>query len=673
MATAPAVLTVEIKYDTRQQERASEKLSRELTARAAKLESSLSEQAQKGEQQRVNIRKKAEEQIDAANARALNSQRLRWQKHYDSLAITEEKARLRSLKGQESWSSRMTKSLDGIALSIKGMAIAWGSAQIGNAIKGSVELAGGMRDAAAGVGLTAQQYFALTSAMRDAGVQAEKIDPMFTRLNDLISGGATEKQQTILDRLGISATGMTNVQLMDTLLEKINSRMITQADLGELVGTRIVPSWNRLAGEINNVNEANSRYKFPISDADVDKLDKMSMFWDKSKVNASLFFANAIVNADLLSSKLGPTLTALSLLIGGPGVLLGASAGMAAFGKGSNSNSSSTFDPFLTADEQLQFSPRRGSKPGGGSSIPSVIPIGFDGQRARPRRQAPDRSFDPIAISNALPVIIRGTDEWNQSLTDSLTNAERIEFSISKFASSDTWQVATAGAQAFTSIMSLQSQMIQNQVDGLNHVIEMERERWKVRSEAMRESGLESSAAYRNELREFEKMDSQRQKQAQRLQSKAFEVNKRAQIAGTVMNTSQAIMNALATVKPFLPVGLIMAALAGAQGSVQVATISGQQNPYKGYAFGGEVPGKSFGDDTPILTQGGEFVATRSATRRNKKALEYANAGGTLTGGVTVVINVQGDMVGEDYYVQTKLIPQIQRAINQGHKLNVNS
>lgn len=655
MAIAPPELTVKVKIDT------GAALDAELKRTEAKLIASAKEGEQKAANAALAERAKGQARLDNAREAALLKQKLSWEKHLNSIALSEEKARLKSIKGQESWSARMTKSLDSVAFAVKGMAAAWVTAQVASIVRNSLQLAGGMRDMAAGVQLSTQNYFALTSALRDAGVQAEKIDPIFTRLNDLISGGATPQQQTILDRLGINATGMTNVQFMDTLLEKINNKLITQAELGELVGNRVVPAWNRLANEINNVNEANSRYKFPLTDAEVDTLDRAARAWDTFSVRVSLAVADATLSLDSffkwyrariredLGIEPGEALPTLQFM-------------------GPTAPRSSIF----SLPEQTITAPARTlGASGAGRAIPS--PVDANGRRLRRGRpEAADRSFDLPQISRDLPTVTRATEEWAQQLSNSLTLAEQIEFRISRIASSNTWQVATAGAQAFTNILSMQAQVIQNEVDALNHVMQMERERWQIRSEAMREAGQENSAAYRNELKEFERLDAQRQKKANQLQAKAFEVNKKAQIAGTVMNTSQSIMNALATVKPFLPVGLIMAALAGAQGALQVSTIAGQQNPYKSYAFGGYVPGQSLGDDTMINVTGGEFVTTREATRNNRAALEFANKGGILrpdgsNGGITVII--QGDIVGDDAYVENRLIPRLQKAIDRGYRL----
>lgn len=575
-----------------------------------------------------------------------------------------ERAHLRMVNNTQTWSERMTKSLDSVAMSVKGFAIAWGTAQVASMVKGSLELAGGMRDLASGVGLSTQQYFALTSALRDAGVQAEKIDPMFTRLNDLISGGASEKQATILSRLGIDATGMSNVQLMDTLLEKINARLITQSDLGELVGTRIVPAWNRLANEINNVNDANSRYKFPLTDKEVDRLDRVAQKWAHAKDMASLYFAG--IYGDLL--RLANQIENVDPIPMLPGVA-------ASYGWANNMGRiqrGAEFGPNLP--------PSATPRGGDGASLPPV--------RARRSSYGLGAGDDAVlgrsySVFNTLAPVsggvspIRGMAQDLPTVTRELENsanfAERVAESVSSFADSNTWQVAQAGAQAFGSIMSMQSQLIQNEIDGLNVLMQMEEQRWQDKVRMAEASGTATSAAFRNEAREHERIEKQRQKKIRELQAKSFETNKTGGIASTVMNTAEGIMRAFTEKEVPFPIKLILAGMVAAQGAAQVAMISSQKNPYRGYAFGGYVPGQSLGDDTMINVTGGEFVSTREATRNNRAALEYANKGGILRpngdGGITVII--QGDIVGDDAYVENRLIPRLQKAIDRGYRLRV--
>jgi hypothetical protein len=107
-----------------------------------------------------------------------------------------------------------------------------------------------------------------------------------------------------------------------------------------------------------------------------------------------------------------------------------------------------------------------------------------------------------------------------------------------------------------------------------------------------------------------------------------------------------------------------------AAGAAQLGIVGAQQNPYKGFAFGGLVRGSGFADDVPINATAGEFVSTRESTERNRPALEFGNRGGKIgSGGGGVTIVVQGDIIGDQRYVEGKLIPSLQKALDRGHRL----
>jgi len=94
--------------------------------------------------------------------------------------------------------------------------------------------------------------------------------------------------------------------------------------------------------------------------------------------------------------------------------------------------------------------------------------------------------------------------------------------------------------------------------------------------------------------------------QANARAKKAWEKQKKADLASAVIGTALAVVNALQT-KPFY-VGLIMALLAGAAGAVQIATIAGQS--YPGMATGGLVSQGTTGtaDDVHARLSRGEYV-----------------------------------------------------------------
>jgi hypothetical protein len=285
--------------------------------------------------------------------------------------------------------------------------------------------------------------------------------------------------------------------------------------------------------------------------------------------------------------------------------------------------------------------------------------------------QQRDRSFDLPTISNALPTVQRGAAQVNSELETTVTTLEMIQLHLVQIRNSNAWQVAAQGVQVFTSVLDFQSAALQNQIQIMQQIGQMEQDRWNERAERMREAGLQTSALYRNELREFERSEKERNKATRRLQAKQFEIDKRSRIAGTIMATSEGFMNVFTN--PRMPIGLawVMAALVAAQGAIQIATIAGQQNPYRGFQFGGLVPGGSLGDDNLVRVRGGEYVTTPEATARNRAALEYANSGGTIqpggASGLTVII--QGNVIGEDTYVRNNLMPAIAKAVRQGYQL----
>jgi len=106
--------------------------------------------------------------------------------------------------------------------------------------------------------------------------------------------------------------------------------------------------------------------------------------------------------------------------------------------------------------------------------------------------------------------------------------------------------------------------------------------------------------------------NAEKQKQLQIEQAKA---QKRMAIFGAVLSTAQAVMNALSTVKPFLPTAVIAASLAAAEGAAQVAAIASQ--PIPKMARGGDftVPPGYPGDSFPMMVESGERV---QVTPRNR-------------------------------------------------------
>jgi hypothetical protein len=69
------------------------------------------------------------------------------------------------------------------------------------------------------------------------------------------------------------------------------------------------------------------------------------------------------------------------------------------------------------------------------------------------------------------------------------------------------------------------------------------------------------------------------------------------------------------------------------------------------------------------MAQGGEFVVNRASAQQNAGALESINSGGSVAPSTSVVVNISGNVIGEDSWVQDNLLPAINRAVRGGHEL----
>lgn len=107
------------------------------------------------------------------------------------------------------------------------------------------------------------------------------------------------------------------------------------------------------------------------------------------------------------------------------------------------------------------------------------------------------------------------------------------------------------------------------------------------------QQGLISQENYNAQIQSIEKKLADKKKKAAAEESKR---NKALRRFDTVMNTASAVMNAL-TVRPFVPLGLAMAAFAATTGAMQLATIS--KEPIPKFAKGGRV-------NSPTIAEIGE-------------------------------------------------------------------
>jgi len=108
----------------------------------------------------------------------------------------------------------------------------------------------------------------------------------------------------------------------------------------------------------------------------------------------------------------------------------------------------------------------------------------------------------------------------------------------------------------------------------------------------------------------------------------------------------------------------VNAALALASGMANVAKIKATKPPE--FALGGMIPGNQYMDKTPIMAMGGEYVVNRAATEANLGALEFMNRGGKMSSDKQVVVQINGDVIGTQRFVEDNLMPAFQKALNRG-------
>lgn len=133
--------------------------------------------------------------------------------------------------------------------------------------------------------------------------------------------------------------------------------------------------------------------------------------------------------------------------------------------------------------------------------------------------------------------------------------------------------------------------------------------------------------------------------------------------AQAVGNGAMAIINGFET-QPFFPTGLLMGALATALVGVQIATINAQT-----YAQGGLVTGSGTGtsDSIPARISNGEYIMNAQATRNNLPLLDAMNSGKGVSGGNTIIVNLNNpQIINTDEFLTEELVPKINNLVNRG-------
>ena len=212
-------------------------------------------------------------------------------------------------------------------------------------------------------------------------------------------------------------------------------------------------------------------------------------------------------------------------------------------------------------------------------------------------------------------------------------------------------------------IISITTTLTQNELEGIQQLIQLEAERWQERSSQLEAQGLQTSALYKAEARAFEISQKSKRDKERRLQAKAWEQDKAGKLLQTIMNTAEGIAKSFTLLPPF---NFINAGIVSAIGAAQLGIIASTKNPYK-LARGGAIPGIGNFDTTPVQATPGEFLVNRQSARQNAEALEFINRGGRIDsiGGGDIIINVNGSIVNHDEFVK-EVIPAIKKAQRRG-------
>lgn len=212
--------------------------------------------------------------------------------------------------------------------------------------------------------------------------------------------------------------------------------------------------------------------------------------------------------------------------------------------------------------------------------------------------------------------------------------------------------------------------------------------------EKKRKRGVISERKYQKEM---DKLENEKKQKEEKAEKEAFKRGKRISLTQAAINTALAITNALATVKPMVPAGIIAAATAAATGAVQIATISAQKyrrggviDPIDSKAgilrgpshehggmpiyIGGQYVGEAEGDELFAIVNKRDTQTLGALSQLNAKhGKKFARGGLFARTGVSAPVDyagtatnfvTQGQMV-EGYKSFAKLVQSQTEAINR--------
>ena len=218
---------------------------------------------------------------------------------------------------------------------------------------------------------------------------------------------------------------------------------------------------------------------------------------------------------------------------------------------------------------------------------------------------------------------------------------------------------------------------LQDSIDGLkNEALDAEGERYQAIQDEIALQELAKQTAMQNEiqaeadkakleaqqLQEKAALEAKYEAEKKSAQAKAAKLRKQQSIVDAIIGTALAVLNGLST-KPFFPLGLAMAIVAGIAGGIQIATIKKQPT----YAKGG-FTGKGAEDAPAGVVHKGEYVVPQKVMRNPQaqymiESLEGMRLRGYQTGGQ--VVSTPMAVATESAFDYARIGDEVARAIKE--------
>jgi len=667
----PIDLIVDKDTATRSMKKTEEQLSRIAQVETAKRQQRIKTISETGTA-KLNLSRITSEQRLNAQLEAMQK------KHNLRMQLDAERARAKMLQGHQTWSAKMTKSLSNISRGLGAMAAAWGLMQIRSMISGTISWAGEMATAAQSVDTTVEAFSALSSAAQSVGMKGESMTKALQAIQYAMAQAARQPKGIYAEQL--KAFGVETSDSMEVIIDKL-LKVNDMGQLALLVGARNASVLKRIGDrytDLNGVMEKNAS----LSEEAANKLDDLGAAFSRFGTQVKTVSANVLAPTmtgflDLITATMrargtgsAAVMMELAKIAADKGLQRALKEDSEALEENAESLEGATEKAKAYREEQEKLLAVLEKKP----SKPSV-----EDERPAPKTATEamiDRTNKALeersALLNGIRETTRRLDETTQAESDNaaeqyrqlIENEKRYQETLK-----ERREAIMMVAQGMTSLVSEVNKAFVSFADNKlaahqERIAQLEQE-YQFERDSMQAVGIEGTEQAGKLLKAKQRALEQARKKETAMKSDSWEKQKLANTADVIMNTALGIMKAIGSIPP--PLSYYMAAIASAQGAVQLAVVQAQQNPYK-RREGGWVPGGGYSDTVPVQATPGEFVVRRDVAQANARGLEALNSGARLSQGNTTIVKID-TVIGEADWVQSSLMPRINEAVRAGHVL----